>query len=79
MEPTLKPGQDLLVFNWFVHSKVGDLIVFKKDDKEIIKRIKKMEGEEAWVEGDNEKGSTDSRSFGPIRKSQIIGKVIWHQ
>lgn len=55
-----------------------------------IKRIKGVPGEEVmyqgetkvlqkdeyFVEGDNTFGSTDSRVYGPINKSQIIGKVI---
>ncbi len=77
MLPTLKPGQDILVFCWFLRLKKGDLVVFKKNGKELIKRVQKIHNEEYFVIGDNKKESTDSRRFGWIKKSEIIGKVIY--
>lgn len=78
MLPILKPGQDVLVLCWFLKLKVGDLIVFKKNGKEMIKKIQKVRKQEYFVVGDNPKESTDSRNFGWIKKSEIIGKVIWY-
>ena len=79
MLPTLKPGQDVLVLCWFYEPKVGDIVVIRKHGKEMVKRISKLldRKEMIFVTGDNEKESTDSRQFGPIRKDQIIGKVIY--
>lgn len=78
MLPTLKSGQDILVWCWFNSYKVGDIVVVKKNDKEIVKRIRQMSSDRGiFVQGDNEKESTDSRSFGSVKKEQIIGKVIW--
>ncbi len=79
MLPILKPGQDVLVFNWWmlVGIKVGDIVAIKVNGKEMIKRIQKTDDRRIFVIGDNERESTDSRKFGPINKSQIIGKVIW--
>ena len=84
MLPTLKPGQDVLVFNWvylFSKPKIGDMVVIKVDVREMVKRISKINDRQKmiYVLGDNEKESTDSRKFGLIDKSQIIGKVIWYQ
>lgn len=78
MLSTLKPGQDILVWCWFVNPKIGDIVAIKVNGKEIVKRIQKVRNEEYFVVGDNKKGSTDSRSFGWISKSEIIGKVIWY-
>ena len=77
MLPTLKHGQDVLVWCWFFKLKVGDLVAFKKDGKEMIKRIQNIRGREYFVVGDNLKESTDSRKFGPVKKEQIVGKVIF--
>lgn len=80
MLPTLKPGQDILVFTWayiFFQPKVGDIVVIKVSDREMVKRIQNYHGRDIYVIGDNEKESTDSRNFGPINKSDVIGKVVF--
>ncbi len=77
MYPSLKNGQDVLSVNWFVNPKVGDIVVIKYQGQELVKRIKKVEGKQVFVEGDNIQESTDSRHFGPINKNQILGKVIY--
>ena len=80
MLPTLKEGQDILVFNWayfFNKPKVGDIVVVKVNGKEMIKRIQKYDGRHIFVTGDNKNDSLDSRKFGAIKKEQIIGKVIY--
>lgn len=83
MLPTLKPGQDVLVWSWFYSPKVEDIVIVKsvkgKVKREIVKRIIKIEGKQVYIEGDNKKESTDSKDFGPVKRSQIIGKVIWYQ
>lgn len=79
MLPTLRPKQDVLVLCWFFKIKVGDLVAFKKDGKEMIKRIGQITSDRnIFVQGDNRAESTDSRKFGLIKKSHIIGKVIWY-
>ncbi len=77
MLPTLKPGQDVLVLCWFFKLRVGDIVAIKVNGKEMVKRIQTIVDRGYFVIGDNEKESTDSRSFGWIDKKDIIGKVIW--
>ncbi len=77
MFPTLKPGQEVLARHWFIKVRVGDLIILKKDRKEMVKRVQKISGNEVFVVGDNKKMSTDSRHFGPVKQNQIIGKIIY--
>lgn len=77
MLPTLKHGQDVLVRCWFYQPKTGDMVVIKKNGKEMVKRIQRVSGRKYFVVGDNQKRSTDSRKFGWINKKDIIGKVIW--
>lgn len=68
------------MFSWayiFSKPKIGDIVVVKKGGKDIVKRIQKVHDREYFVEGDNKQQSTDSRNFGPIDKSEIVGKVIY--
>lgn len=79
MLPVLKPGNQVLTFNWFYlfsSLKKNDIIIIYIDGREIIKRIQNIKNEQIFVVGDNQSLSIDSRSFGPIDKSDIIGKVI---
>ena len=80
MLPTLKPDQDILSFNWayfWSDPKVGDIVVVKINGRKVVKRIQTIDDQNISVVGDNQKGSTDSRTFGPIKRAHIIGKVIW--
>ena len=53
---------------------------------ELVKRVTGVPGDarggivlgrdEYWVTGDREAASTDSRSFGPVRRSAIRGRVV---
>ncbi|KKQ15690.1 hypothetical protein A3E66_05425 [Candidatus Daviesbacteria bacterium RIFCSPHIGHO2_12_FULL_37_16] len=76
MVPTLNPGQFVIAsFLPYLFSppKVNDLIIFKSDKKFIIKRIIKVESEKYKVEGDN---TLDSKDFGEVDRSKILGKVL---
>ena len=56
----------------------GNVIIFEHEGKEKIKRILEItEGGELYVEGEHAEASKDSRHFGAIHKSSVIGKVIW--
>lgn len=83
MLPTLKPGQEVITFNWaylFFKPKVGDIIVFKKAGKLMVKRIHTLNDRLIYVQGDNKEDSTDSRKFGWLSSKDILGKVIYiHQ
>ena len=81
MFPTLKSGQDILCFNWaylWKNPKIGDVVVINLKGKDMIKRVRQISSDRGiFVQGDNEKESTDSRKFGVIDRSTIIGKVIF--
>lgn len=77
MLPTLKSGQKALVYSWFFKPKIGDIIVVKMQDIDIIKRIKAISESGVFVEGDNKKESIDSRLFGPVLRQEIVGKVVY--
>lgn len=80
MLPTLKPGQDVVSFNWALSGKpkAGDIIVIRHQGREIVKRVQKTADRQVFVQGDNKEESTDSRDFGLVDISQVIGKVVFH-
>ena len=77
MEPTIKEG-DYLVLLAFGRLGIGDIVALKHPYKNltIIKRIVKARVDSIYVEGDNGKSSEDSRRFGFVKKSVVIGKVL---
>lgn len=76
MYPAFYDGQ-WLVINKMGQPKAGDVVVFKYQNTELLKRIIRPAGEGFWVEGDNKDFSTDSREFGAVPKTAIVGKVGW--
>lgn len=73
MEPSFREGNHVLTFNW-VRPKVGDVIVFRVSNSFVVKRVRRMSGQNIFVEGDNKKMSS---KLGPIKIGQIVGKVIF--
>jgi type IV secretory pathway protease TraF len=41
-----------------------------------VKRLVRRAGRECWVEGDNAARSRDSRHFGPVDSSRIVGRLL---
>lgn len=71
MEPNFREGDYVLVFSYFVRTpKVGDVVVFKKGKKLLIKRIHKVENGKIIATGDNSKNKFI------VNKKDIVGKVV---
>jgi len=83
LEPDFVEGDFVLVSKipfFFRPVRPGDVIVFNHMlYQTMIKYVERFEPEtgEVFVVGTNP-GSIDSRIFGPIRLSAVMGKVIWH-
>lgn len=90
MYPTMEDG-DLVLCSVVKDAdslEIGDIVVFKNDDKLLIKRILLTEGmtykqentsvfvgnNEFFVVGDNTDNSRDSRDFGPISTKDVVYK-----
>lgn len=79
MEPTIWPGDFVIVDKWYGGLIAGDIVVLKHPRKTlyIVKRIKSIKGKKIFVEGDNKEKSQDSRHFGAVEKKLIVGKMVF--
>jgi nickel-type superoxide dismutase maturation protease len=81
MLPLFKSGETVLVVRFtffFFRPKLQDIVIAKdpRDGKFLLKRITAIEKEKFFLSGDNKSASTDSREFGMIDRSGLIGKII---
>ncbi len=78
MEPTLAPGDRLLVVR-ARHLHPGDVVAVRdltEARRVLVKRISAVLEDEIVVRGDNPEASTDSRSFGPVPSGAVLGRVV---
>ncbi|GJM42005.1 MAG: hypothetical protein DHS20C20_22870 [Ardenticatenaceae bacterium] len=84
MHPTLTDGSTVLVDTAVYQAtipQIGHIVLAQhpfQPNNQMIKRITKVtEDGRFFLQGDNPDSlaSTDSRSFGPVSKAQIIGKI----
>ena len=81
MEPKYFDGDKLFVSKIlyrFLKPHRGGIVVVHdpRTGRLIVKRIESVEDNKYFVMGDNSARSTDSREFGVVEKSAIVGKVI---
>lgn len=81
MEPTLAPGDYVIVNRWSyrLHRPLrGDLVVVHDPEHSgrfLVKRIADVANGSCFLVGDNAENSRDSRSFGPVPRALIVGRV----
>jgi signal peptidase I len=77
MEPVLKNGSFFIVSSLpylFINPTIGDIIIFKSENKIIVKSIYKIENGKYYIQGINKK---DSKKFNSLEKTEILGKLIF--
>ncbi|MEM9137236.1 MAG: nickel-type superoxide dismutase maturation protease [Cyanobacteria bacterium P01_F01_bin.42] len=79
MLPTLKPGDEVLYQPLTRTLLPGDIVIINHPQQPHLKLIKRILSLEATnrldLRGDNAEESTDSRHFGLVSRSQVVGKV----
>jgi nickel-type superoxide dismutase maturation protease len=79
MVPGFEPGDRLLLWPiWRL--KVGQVVALpdpRDATRLLVKRVHYVVGQNIDVRGDNDAASTDSRHFGPVRRSQLSGRVLY--
>ena len=91
MEPPPLIGDIVLGKHWGVEAKRGDIVLFKHEGKRCIKRLAGAMGDKMamhggrlcivpskhfFLLGDNREASMDSRFYGPIPQSEVLGIAI---
>jgi nickel-type superoxide dismutase maturation protease len=76
MLPTIKPGTLIIARRTGVY-RPGRVVLIRHKGLDKIKRLQDITDTKVFVIGDNAVASTDSRSFGYISLSSVIGIVIW--
>jgi nickel-type superoxide dismutase maturation protease len=80
MQPSLRPGDRLLVLTW-ARPRADDVIVLRDPEAQrahLVKRVEAFTAEGSLiVRGDNPNVSRDSRHFGPVPRSLIVGRAIY--
>lgn len=74
MTPTLHPGD--IVVGWRVEPRVGAVVIARHAEREIIKRVKQADDKGYYLVGDNRQESTDSRHYGKMKRSAILGTIM---
>ncbi|HVL03298.1 MAG TPA: nickel-type superoxide dismutase maturation protease [Acidimicrobiales bacterium] len=80
MAPTLWPG-DRMVAVRGLQARQGDIVAARDPrtpSRMLIKRVAAIDADRRLhLAGDDPSASTDSRTFGPVAGSDLVGRVVW--
>ena len=81
MEPTFQDGDWLLVRKLRRRPRAGEVVVARdprQPDRLLVKRVRSVRDGQVHVQGDHADPaeSTDSRQFGPIPASAVVGRPV---
>lgn len=74
MMPALHSGD--IVIGWRARPRIGSLVIARHADREIIKRVERIEDEAYHLVGDNRQESADSRHYGKLPRTAILGTIM---
>ena len=80
MAPALRPG-DRMVAVRGLPARQGDIVAARDPrtpSRVLIKRVAAVDAARCLhLAGDDPSASTDSRTFGPLARSEVVGRVVW--
>jgi type IV secretory pathway protease TraF len=76
MVPAYRPGDFVIGWRWF-RIGVGQVVVVSHRGLPILKRVKKKNEHQVWLQGDNPDHSTDSRHYGPVELEKVVARAIF--
>lgn len=71
MAPALRDGAIVVFFSR--PPRAGSIVLAEYGGREIVKRVERISGDMFYLVGDNRQESTDSRHYGTLSKSAILG------
>jgi nickel-type superoxide dismutase maturation protease len=80
MLPAFRPGDRLLVMGPLLRVRAGQVVAVedpRPPGRLMVKRVHAVAHGHVDVRGDNEAASTDSRQFGRLPRSGVVGQVIY--
>jgi nickel-type superoxide dismutase maturation protease len=79
MRPALEPGDRLVVVP-SASLRTGQVVAVadpRVSGRLLVKRVGALRDGQVEVLGDNDAASTDSRDFGPVARSQVVGIALY--
>jgi hypothetical protein len=74
MQPTINSGDVVVVLRR--QPRAGEVALASVRGREVIKRVKRLDAGKYYLVGDNPDESTDSRHYGNVAKSDILGTIM---
>ncbi len=74
MLPTLVPNDVVMVSRRL--PRAGQMALADIEGRQVVKRVEKIERGRYYLVGDNPDESTDSRHYGAVKKSAILGTIM---
>jgi signal peptidase I len=79
MSPAFDAGDRLLIVPVW-RPRPGQVVALtdpRRPERQLVKRVYRVDGKRVEVRGDNRTASTDSRHFGPVPRRALRGRAIY--
>ena len=80
MEPALRDGDWVIVASLARPPRVGEIVLARDPrvaERLVLKRVARVKGGVCMLLGDRREESTDSRTFGPVALSAVLGRAVF--